>query len=131
MTLPFGPPTLPAPTAPGLDEEAVVAEAGLAAEHLRRHLLGLRASLRDPALFQVFLGHYRASPQVRGLFQAAYNNLPVAAKRGAAAALQGAGGSGTEHFEQLLQEATLQAYLERGDDGSRIVSETRLGTRRR
>lgn len=115
--------------AAGLDEEAVVAEAALAAEHLRRHLAGLRASLRDPALYQRFLGHYRASPRVRGMFQAAYNNLPAAARRGTAAALGAADGVETGRFEELLAEALLAAYRERGDNGSRIVSETRTGAR--
>lgn len=115
--------------AAGLDEEAIVAEAALAAEHLRRHLTGLRAFLRDPALYSVFSGHYRTSPRVRGLFQAAYNNLPAAARRGTAAALQAAGDAETGHFEELLAGALLQAYQERGDNGSRIVSETRTGAR--
>lgn len=115
--------------AAGLDEEAIVAEAALAAEHLRRHLTGLRAHLRDPALYGVFTGHYRASPRVRGMFQAAYNNLPAAAKRGTASALQAAGDAQTSRFEELLAEALQNAYRERGDNGSRIVSETRTGAR--
>lgn len=117
--------------AAGLDEEALVAEAGLAGEHLRRHLAGLRAHLGDPALSRVFAGHYGASPRVRGLFQAAYNNLPVAAKRGTAAALRAAGDAETGRFEALLADALLAAYAERGDNGSRIVSETRLGASNR
>ncbi|GMA15726.1 hypothetical protein E5F05_06095 [Deinococcus metallilatus] len=113
----------------GLDEEAIVAEAELAREHLRRHLAGLRAYLGDAAPYRVFTGHYAASPRVRGMFQAAYNNLPVAAKRGTVAALHAAGNAGTERFTDLLQDALLEAYRERNDNGTRIISETRTGAR--
>ncbi|GGO30504.1 peptidoglycan-binding protein [Deinococcus humi] len=113
----------------GLDEEAVVIEAALALEHLRRHRTGLRAYLQNPALYDVFMGHYRASLRVRGLFQAAYNNLPAAAKRGTATALGAAGAMDSERFAALLAEALLAAYAERADNGTRIVSETRTGAR--
>ncbi|GGL77703.1 hypothetical protein GCM10010840_14540 [Deinococcus aerolatus] len=113
----------------GLDGEAVAVEAALAVEHLQRHRTGLRAHLRNPELYDVFMGHYRASLRVRGLFQAAYNNLPAAAKRGTAAALAAAGAAGTERFAALLEEGLLAAYAERGDHGTRIVSETRTGAR--
>jgi peptidoglycan hydrolase-like protein with peptidoglycan-binding domain len=113
----------------GLDEEIIVAEVALAREHLRRHLAGLRAHLGDTDLFRAFNGHYGASLRVRGLFQAASNNLPVAARRGTAAALHAAGEASTGRFTEALEAALLEAYRERGDTGSRILSETRTGAR--
>ncbi|MCG8349685.1 MAG: S8 family serine peptidase [Chloroflexales bacterium] len=111
----------------GLDDEIIVAEVRLAQEHLRRHLNGLRRYLNNPALFQTFMQHYQASLQIRGIFQAAYNNLPAAARRGAAEALRSAGTVTTARFLEIFQQAILQAYIARNDDGSRIISATATG----
>lgn len=67
----------------GLDEEALVAEVALARKFLASQLDGLRHRLGEKGVSQaryaVFKRHYDASLVIRGVFQAAYNNLPGAA----------------------------------------------------
>mgnify|MGYP000128171974 CR=1 FL=1 len=113
----------------GLDDEIIVAEAGLAQKHLQRHLNGLKNALKNASLYNTFMGHYGNSLQIRGVFQAAYNNRPAAAKAGTIAALKSAGAVSTEKFLKVLQDSILQAYVDQDDNGSRIVSETRTGAR--
>lgn len=115
----------------GLDSEIITAEVPLAREHLQRHLNGLRRKL-SPDDFSVFKAHYDRSLQIRGVFQAAYNNLPVAAQKGTTNALQRAKKVGvvtTKDFLKILQKAILDAYKDRQDDGTRIVTETEVGAR--
>ncbi|MCI0393241.1 MAG: peptidoglycan-binding protein [Acidobacteria bacterium] len=119
----------------GLDTEIIAAEVKLAGLWLQRHLNGLKTHLRRQNMlndFTVFKTHYGTSLQVRGIFQAAYNNLPAAAKDGTTNALRiarAAGGVSTQRFVEILQDAILKAYAARNDDGTRIITETRTGAR--
>ncbi|HWN70619.1 MAG TPA: peptidoglycan-binding domain-containing protein, partial [Haliangium sp.] len=67
----------------GLDEQVLAVEVGLARSYLGWHLDGLRSRLTRLGVTAesqaVFTRHYRASLAIRGMFQAAYNNLPAAA----------------------------------------------------
>lgn len=119
----------------GLDPEIIAAEVPLARQHLQRHLNGLRSHLRQNGMlndFAIFKTHYDRSLQIRGVFQAAYNNLPVAAKNGATNALRISKqriSVSTEDFLKILQKAILDAYTARQDNGIRIVTETKVGAR--
>ena len=117
----------------GLDDAVLAAEVPLAIEWLNRHLRRIKRYLRKKGLdYDVFERYYSQSPYLRGMFQAAYNNLPAAAKVGTANAVRKAireGNVSVERFLEIYKSAILQAYRARDDDGSRIVSETRLGAR--
>ena len=94
-----------------------------------RSYLRRRGRLDD---FSVFQFHYDRSLPIRGVFQAAYNNLSAAAKKGTPNALRiakKAGNVKTEEFLKILQQAILDAYKARNDNGTRIVTETRNGAR--
>ncbi|MBI1925777.1 D-alanyl-D-alanine carboxypeptidase family protein [Candidatus Poribacteria bacterium] len=113
----------------GLDTEIIVAEVKLAVLWLQRHITSFKKRLNS-ADFAVFKAHYDSSLQIRGIFQSAYNNLPVAAINGTTNALRSAkaaGGVSTERFLKILQDEILKAYIARGDDGTRIITETRIG----
>jgi N-acetyl-anhydromuramyl-L-alanine amidase AmpD len=113
----------------GLDEAAIQAEVELAKEWLQRHLVGLARRLKiDYKLFKI---HYDASPWLRGIFQAAYNNKPIAAIIGTqdAVGVAKAGGvTATKDFRKLYADSILAAYKSLNDDGTRVVTETQRGS---
>jgi len=117
----------------GLDDEVIAAECVLAEEWLKRHLTGLRARLRLKKQEQAadyFQQHYDRSAYLRGMFQAAYNNLPVAAAAATINAVQEARkspGMTTERFVGIYATAIIAAYVALKDNGSRIVTETKSG----
>lgn len=117
----------------GLDPEIIVAEVALAREWMQRHLKRFRRHLErrgQSADFPVFMNHYRRSAAVRGLFQEAYNNLPLAAINGTLAALQAArraGGVNSARFLALLQDGIGQAYRARNDNGENVITKTQQG----
>jgi peptidoglycan hydrolase-like protein with peptidoglycan-binding domain len=119
----------------GLDDEIIVAEVDLARKFLGRHLRGLSARLKKleaSGAFFVFQEHYDRSPYLRGIFQAAFNNLPVAAADGTARAVRAANREGTvstDRFVELYKKGILDAYEARKNNGRRIVSETARGAR--
>ncbi|NJM97344.1 MAG: hypothetical protein HC800_09345 [Phormidesmis sp. RL_2_1] len=84
--------------------------------------------------YPIFKAHYDRSLQIRGIFQAAYNNLPAAAQKGTADALQIAQRSGdasTDRFLRIFKQAILDAYKARNDDSSRLIDVTKSGARLR
>ena len=117
----------------GLDSEIIIAEVALAREWMQRHLSRIRRRLEQRGQgtdYQVFIGHYNRSAAVRGLFQEAYNNLPVAAINGTSSALRAArqaGGVSTERFLTLLQNGIRQAYRDRDDNGENVITKTIQG----
>jgi hypothetical protein len=103
----------------GLDDEAVVAEVKLARQYLLRHLQGLKRRLRgmgaDSGQYDRFMRHYGASGNVRGMFQASFNNLPAASAKGVRYALQSADADATTaQFETHLKAGIKRAFSERG-----------------
>lgn len=120
----------------GLDDEVIAAECVLAEQWLKRHLTGLRARLRAkgqlPAM-EYFQPHYNRSAYLRGMFQAAYNNLPVAAANATIIAVREAKKSAdmtTDRFVGIYANAVIAAYAARKDTGVRVVKETRSGLTR-
>lgn len=118
----------------GLDDEIIIAEVVLAKKYLNRHLKGLKNRLKNKSLssiyYNTFRGHYSNSAYVRGMFQAAYNNLPVAATNGVINAINRIGLSSsvdTVTFENALKKGIIDAYVARNDNGRNIISKTRNG----
>lgn len=117
----------------GLDEEVIATECVLAELWLKRHLTGLRARLRakkqEPAA-DYFQQHYDRSAYLRGMFQAAYNNLPAVAATATINAVRAARTSTdttTERFVSIYADAIIAAYAASNDNGTRIVTQTRSG----
>jgi hypothetical protein len=120
----------------GLDEEALVAEVALARQYLAAHLDGLRSRLARAGVHQqsygVFERHYQASLNVRGMFQAAFNNLPAAATDAVHRALLACQPEDDARaFEAHLAEGIRAAFTARGkgDRGERVTSRTLEGAR--
>jgi hypothetical protein len=70
--------------------------------------------------------------RLRGVFQAAFNNLPAAANTGSHSAARAAlkeGNISSERFLALFEAGILDAYKARKDNGSRVITETRTGAR--
>jgi ribosomal protein L18 len=78
-----------------------------------------------------FLQHYNRSAYLRGMFQAAYNNLPAAAATATINAVQEARksvlGVSTDRFVSIYGAAIIAAYAARKDTGIRVVTETKSG----
>jgi hypothetical protein len=117
----------------GLDEEIIAAEVALARSWIRQHLNSLKRRLRATGMladYDLFMHHYRRSPRIRGLFQEAYNNLPLAGRNGTVSALQAAKREGTvstERFLAILQGAIRQAYIDLDDNGENVIRKTLSG----
>lgn len=120
----------------GLDPEIIAAEVPLALLWLQKHLNGLKNRLKQNKMlddFTTFKAYYDQSPEIRGIFQAAYNNLPVAALNGTTNALLVAKQESkvdTQRFLEVFRQTILQAYLARNDNGRRIITETAAGARK-
>lgn len=120
----------------GLDEEALAAEVALARQFLTTHLDGLRSRLARAGVQQqsygLFMRHYQGSLAVRGMFQAAFNNLPAAATDAVhRATLACQPGDDTSAFEAHLAEGIRAAFSARGkgDRGERLTTRTMEGAR--
>jgi tetratricopeptide (TPR) repeat protein len=117
----------------GLDSAIIAAEVPLAVNKLREALKSLRRRLKSlPGGFELFAKHYAQSLRLRGVFQAAFNNLPAAANTGAHSAARAAlkeGNISSERFLALFEAGILDAYKARKDNGSRVITETRTGAR--
>jgi peptidoglycan hydrolase-like protein with peptidoglycan-binding domain len=120
----------------GLDEEALVAEVALARKLLDRHLDGLRRRLGekgiDQAGYGVFQRHYDASLAIRGMFQAAYNNLPGAAADAVCRALAASKpGDDASAFQEHLIAGIRLAFSARDkrQRGENMTTKTLQGAR--
>jgi peptidoglycan hydrolase-like protein with peptidoglycan-binding domain len=120
----------------GLDEEALVAEVAFAKKYLKRHLDGLRRRLASKKisqdLYKVFRRHYEASLTIRGMFQAAYNNLPDAATEAVYLALQAAQPEDdTPSFESHLAQGIRTSFSARkkSQRGRNLTTKTLHGAR--
>lgn len=120
----------------GLDEEALVAEVALARKFLSWHLDGLRHRLGQKGMglarYAVFERHYGASLAIRGMFQAAYNNLPGAAADAVHRALAASRpGDGAAVFQEHLMEGIRLAFSARGkrQRGENMTTKTLQGAR--
>lgn len=120
----------------GLDEEALAAEVALAKSYLNRHLDGLRRRLASKGisqdLYKVFRRHYDTSLTVRGMFQAAYNNLPDAATDAVYLTLQAAQPENdAPSFESRLAQGIQTSFRERkkSQRGRNLTTKTLHGAR--
>jgi hypothetical protein len=118
----------------GLDNQALVAEVDLARSYLGRHLDDLRRRLArlgvTPESQAVFTGHYQASLAIRGMFQAAYNNLPAAATDAVHRALLASRpGDDTSAFQAHLVDGIRASFSARGKDtrGQHLTTKTLQG----
>jgi hypothetical protein len=113
----------------GLDDDAIAAEIAMAREKLEEKLERIGKALGQ-ADYVLFRQHYDRSLPLRGVFQEAYNNLPVAAKKGTIAAVRQARAAGnptTDRFLQIFREAILAAYRERNDSAENLIKKTATG----
>lgn len=120
----------------GLDEKALAAEVDLARKYLGWHLDGLRSRLTRLAVSQesqaVFAHHYQASLAIRGMFQAAYNNLPAAAADAVHRALLASQPEDeTSTFQSHLASGIRASFSARGKDqrGQHLTTKTLQGAR--
>jgi hypothetical protein len=117
----------------GLDPAIIAAEVPLAVNKLQDSLKSLQRRLKSlPGGFELFAKHYERSLPMRGIFQAAFNNLPAAANTGAHSAARAAlkeRAVSSKRFLALLEAGILNAYKARKDNGSRVITETRTGAR--
>jgi peptidoglycan hydrolase-like protein with peptidoglycan-binding domain len=120
----------------GLDEKALVAEVDLARKYLGWHLDGLRSRLTrlgvTPESQAVFARHYQASLTIRGMFQAAFNNLPAAATDAVHRALLASQpGDDTSRFQTHLANGIRASFSARGKDqrGQHLTTRTLQGAR--
>jgi len=113
----------------GLDERIIIAEIEEARYYLKTHLARIKKLVGQD--YDIFFQEYRKSAHVRGMFHAAYNNLPVAAKSGTQAALMAFRSTGdTGDFKSLLAEKIKLAYKQRNDPegAGRLVRVTSKGS---
>lgn len=108
----------------------------LAKSYLKRHLDGLRRRLASKgisqALYKVFRRHYDTSLRIRGMFQAAYNNLPDAAADAVYLALQAAQPEDdTLSFESHLAQGIRTSFSGRkkSQRGRNLTTKTLQGAR--
>jgi peptidoglycan hydrolase-like protein with peptidoglycan-binding domain len=120
----------------GLDEQALVGEVDLARKYLGWHLDDLRRRLDrlgvSPESQAVFARHYQASLAIRGMFQAAYNNLPAAATDAVHRALLASQpGDETSTFQTHLVNGIRASFSARGKDqrGQHLTTRTLQGAR--
>ncbi|MCX4672361.1 DUF2272 domain-containing protein [Streptomyces sp. NBC_01381] len=121
----------------GLDEAVIVAECVISMRWLERHLSGMKAGFTRERMgwaADAFRAHYDRSPYVRGMFQSAYNNLPVVAQRAVINAMHAdhkAGGLSTERFIPVLADAIKSAFASwktpLPERGVHVVEKTRKG----
>lgn len=115
----------------GEDEDAIVAEVGLAREILRRHLTRLEGFVKKiPSGFDRWMQHYRASAHLRGMFHEGFNNRPKYALGAAASALRSAAvGTVTGRFLEIYRDALIAAYGREAQKARNVVAKTAEGAR--
>ncbi|MFI1675859.1 DUF2272 domain-containing protein [Streptomyces sp. NPDC020607] len=121
----------------GLDEAVIVAECVVSMRWLERHLAGMNAGFTRERMgwaAAAFRAHYDRSPYARGMFQSAYNNLPVVAQRAVINAMHAdhkAGGLSTDRFVPVLADAIKAAFASwktpLPERGVHVVEKTRKG----
>jgi D-alanyl-D-alanine carboxypeptidase len=95
----------------GLDDDIVIAEVKLAREKLSDHLRRLKRRLNNDRVYNNFIRHYNSSPEVRGIFQASFNNLPSRATRGVLSAINVTSSDAeTFQFLEIYKDSVRRAF---------------------
>ena len=112
----------------GLDEKIIIAEIEEARYHIKVHLR--RVQKRLGADYPIFYNQYQRSAHLRGIFQAAYNNLPLAAKNGTYDAVIGFKAHPSQDFVTLFAEKLKLAYRQLNDPegAGRLIQVTGQGS---
>jgi hypothetical protein len=119
----------------GLDDDVIVAQVAIGQARNAARLREVAQRLRSKrGAYDIFLGHYRRSGYLRGLFQEACNNRPAWAKTGAVKATieaQRRGRMSTAAFTELVKRSIHAEFARRGDGGkaTSIFRKTQVGAR--
>lgn len=112
----------------GLDEKIIIAEIEEARYYIKVHLDRIKKRLG--AAYPIFYSQFQRSAHLRGIFQAAYNNLPLAAKNGTYDAVMAFKANPSQDFVALFAEKLKLAYRRLNDPegAGRLIKVTGQGS---